>query len=349
MVGTKIVLDYCSTAVQGSVKKGLNLLGQIKNKPKYVKEYEQRIHRRFFSNKPKIPILSKNPWVRRVINAFHRHWIDVLSESVEPEKSKEELKSSLNVLLGTNESEFDVIDLVLENRLQEHELYYSGDCLHPNIRSAYIYASQENKTYVVTLPQERILKLPVYFMDDFLCKDWISFATLGRSSAGGWARIDSLYCVANTYDLESDNFKLTYLKHEAQHTDDYLRYPRLAPRPGYPSSEEKFREALFFCSVKEYRAKLVEIIYAKSKSSLIDFISQAADYPNSPHCTAAKKIVTGLSGLLGIRQSFDLIEVSRARLAEAANELFSHSTNWLESLGDNSIGTAKSVLDVTLE
>ena len=61
------------------------------------------------------------------------------------------------------------------------------------------------------------------------------------TSTGGWAKEDGLYCLCRHYDLDSERYKLSFLKHEARHFADYELYPELQP------------------SDMEYRSKLTEL------------------------------------------------------------------------------------------
>ena len=54
---------------------------------------------------------------------------------------------------------------------------------------------------------------------------------------------DTLYCVEWAYAPDTENFEVSYLKHEAQHLADFQRFP------GLPSAE------------LEYRAKLTELAF----------------------------------------------------------------------------------------
>lgn len=116
--------------------------------------------------------------------------------------------------------------------------------------------------------------LIIYLMDDFLMLSWLHFATFGKRSTGGWAKPDGLYCVRIRYGdtLEDDMYQVSFLKHEAQHVDDYEKYPHLAPWE------------------LEYRAKLVELIYGDSDKLLEKFINEAKNNPDFPHLFASYKI-----------------------------------------------------------
>ena len=87
------------------------------------------------------------------------------------------------------------------------------------------------------------------------------------SSTGGWATTDSLFCLRDDYDLESERFRVSYLQHESRHFADYAIYPELKQID------------------LEYRAKLTEFAFVEeSFMRLIHHFASAAS-PNeaAPH------------------------------------------------------------------
>ena len=60
---------------------------------------------------------------------------------------------------------------------------------------------------------------------------------------------------------------MSYLKHEAQHFDDYNRFPHL--KQGHQAH-------------LEFRAKLVELIYVESLKGFLKFLSEAENEPEVP-------------------------------------------------------------------
>jgi hypothetical protein len=77
---------------------------------------------------------------------------------------------------------------------------------------------------------------------------------------GGWAIKEdaNLYCNKGDYDLNSEHFKVSYLKHETIHFTDLNEYPQL-------SSADL-----------EYRAKLIELMYC-TQETIYDRVTQFVD------------------------------------------------------------------------
>ena len=124
---------------------------------------------------------------------------------------------------------------------------------------------------------------------------------------GGWSNGDGLiHCVKRHYDLKSESFRVSLLKHEAQHASDQSRYPGM-------SSVDL-----------EYRAKLVELIYSEERQLLGRFLQEAdAANPGSAHGLAAERIVRGFAR----RQDGDgLAALPIETVRAAALELFRESS-----------------------
>lgn len=86
----------------------------------------------------------------------------------------------------------------------------------------------------------------------------MDYLTFGRFGTRGWASPDgTINCIEQAYDFESERFLVSLLKHEAQHVADMKRFAGI-------TAEEL-----------EYRAKLVELHYAKDLGLLQKFLSEA--------------------------------------------------------------------------
>ena len=118
-------------------------------------------------------------------------------------------------------------------------------------------------------------------------------------------------CVRSAWDLGSEAFLISLLKHEAQHVQD------LCLDPNMPSED------------LEYRAKLVELIYSQKRDLLPRFLEKAdCKETVNGHGAAACKIVRGISELLKIDET-DIGSLSRKLVQEAAGELFAQSCELL--------------------
>ena len=102
----------------------------------------------------------------------------------------------------------------------------------------------------------------------------MDYLTFGRFGTGGWASPDgTINCIEQGYDFESERFRVSLLKHEAQHTVDMNQFPGITP------------------AELEYRAKLVELHYSSDLGLLQEFLSVADERrTGDSHAAASAKI-----------------------------------------------------------
>lgn len=180
--------------------------------------------------------------------------------------------------------------------------------------------------YPVTTPEDTI-DVKVVFMDSVMSNGWEGFATLDTYYPGGWATNDALYCAHDSYDLASEDFRISYLKHEGKHFADYKRFPKLESPD------------------LEYRAKLVELSAAESSlPGLIQFFLQNSAYDaTNPHANANFCVMRDLSRTLFNKEREEDVEVwkkmpsEQVHLASAA--LLRKNTRDLIAAGARSVKT----------
>lgn len=102
----------------------------------------------------------------------------------------------------------------------------------------------------------------------------MDYLTFGRFGTGGRTSPDgTINCVEQAYDFESERFRVSLLKHEAQHASDMKMFPKIIP------------------AELEYRAKLVELCYSGDFGLLQKFISEADESKKSDsHAVASARI-----------------------------------------------------------
>lgn len=121
------------------------------------------------------------------------------------------------------------------------------------------------------------IEVNVHEMSDVIAGGWYDYRTFGKNGTGGWVSDDGIYYFGNRYDVSSDEFQVSLLKHEGQHVLDIKKYPEM----------ESYD--------LEYRAKLVELIYYKGPERLYKFLPSFSDDKNNLHPYANKKVITELS------------------------------------------------------
>ena len=172
----------------------------------------------------------------------------------------------------------------------------------------YIWRTEEVARYTVELPEgER--EYAVKLLDCFVMTSWLDYLSFGAVSTGGWTGGDGLiHCVRSAYDLESEAFQVSLLKHEAQHAADLSRYPNM-------SSGDL-----------EYRAKLVELIYSSQRPLLERFLCEAdPERASNGHGLAAARIAEGFRKRLH-KTSGELAGLPVPEVQAAARALFAESS-----------------------
>lgn len=174
----------------------------------------------------------------------------------------------------------------------------------------YIWKNTKRIFYKVKLPTATE-EFPVDMMTGFVSRSWMDHISFGKIGTGGWAGNDgTLACVKKCYRHRSisPKFKIDFLKHEAQHALDKRYVPDMS-------------EAHL-----EYKAKLVQLIYAKNMKAFTGFVSEGrmADLSNS-HALASYLLLRNLSRLVFDEElvaDMALWKGKKAELRQGARRLF---------------------------
>lgn len=240
-----------------------------------------------------------------ILLAYQKYYRDAFYLEQSPEEAAEGLRARLAGLLGDGAASLDELEELAAEAFRAGGFHFlggrTGGCYGP-----YIWRTEELRRYEVELP-EGVQEYAVKLLGGFVMESWLSYLTFGLSGTGGWSNGDGLiHCVKRHYDLESESFRVSLLKHEAQHASDQSRYP------GMSSAD------------LEYRAKLVELIYSEERQLLGRFLQEAdAANPGSGHGLAAERIVRGFAR----RQDGDgLAALPIETVRAAALELFRESS-----------------------
>lgn len=240
-----------------------------------------------------------------ILLAYQKYYRDAFYLEQSPEEAAEGLRARLAGLLGAGAASLDELEELAAEAFRAGGFHFlggrTGGCYGP-----YIWRTEELRRYEVELP-EGVQEYAVKLLGGFVMESWLSYLTFALSGTGGWSNGDGLiHCVKRHYDLESESFRVSLLKHEAQHASDQSRYP------GMSSAD------------LEYRAKLVELIYSEERQLLGRFLQEAdAANPGSGHGLAAERIVRGFAR----RQYGDgLAALPIETVRAAALELFRESS-----------------------
>jgi hypothetical protein len=323
--GKKIIDRYIFYCLQGDVCGGYQFLCEIKDPPQVVLKFRQRLKKRLFSDSPQLRFKSSaSIWVRQLLRIFADYYVAVLvrkqdikrAEELLAERVKAEILNCAATMENSLEEQVSGIDEKLKDKFRQMGWYYLGGRTLPFV-GPYIYEEQEGLVYKVELPLgER--ELTINFMKKVHSRSWLDFITLSRSGTGGWAKDDGLYCFADFYDVDSSNFRINYLKHEAQHFDDYERFPFL--NTGHSQD------------TLEFRAKLVELIYAENTVSFQSFMAEASENKEIPHSYAAYRLREALRERLNLTPDYDMANYAdMEKIRQEALNIFQQNTRELES------------------
>jgi hypothetical protein len=271
------------------------------------------------------------PVSRRLLTAYRRYWQTAMLRRPSVEAAEAGLRADLQEILGAAPSPArpdeaaGADDLGSASARAKAAIEREGLFALTGVTSPYyelmIWKSQTPTDYHVKLP-ERSIDVHVVFLDDFVSLGWAGYATCGRAHSGGWTTHDALYALRSSYDVASEEFRVSYLAHEGRHFSDYKEFPKLE-QPEL-----------------EYRAKLTEIAVSKSTTHdlAVEFARRTGTDRSVPHSFADYCVARDLS-----REVFDsptLVAdearwraVPARRLRAAAKRLLEESHALLERKG----------------
>lgn len=228
------------------------------------------------------PVTVRDRFVAGVLLSYQEYWMRSLLAEHPAAQNEAWLLGALNRQMagagGGKAANMGELESALEPVLLAHGYHALLGMTRP-LRELMLWQSEAEARYQVSLPEGE-QPVVVVFMDDFASLGWAGFATCDRHHSGGWTKPDRLYAVRGAYDLDSEQFRVSYLAHEAQHFADSQRFPALEDQ-----------------AQLEYRAKLVELATARSSAyELLDaFAGNTSADPAIPHSFADRRLVRDMS------------------------------------------------------
>lgn len=247
--------------------------------------------------------------LNNILTAYQQYYRDAFYLCIGQEQAANKLRDRLAVLLGIKDRHIALCDIE-QNQLvklfMNRGLHFMGG-KSSGYYGPYIWRTTETVSYDVELP-DGIQTYTVKFLDGFITRSWIDYLSFGEIGPGGWADGDGyINCVKSAWDFESESFRVSLLKHEAQHARDLEKKKDM-------SSEDL-----------EYRAKLVEMIYCSERNLLEAFAQEAdASDESNGHAMAAHRIVKGFRNALGT-DCIDYTVLSVEQIQTVARMLFANS------------------------
>jgi hypothetical protein len=260
---------YCGLLVRGNLKGAMAYLRQYPEYRALYQKYEAVFEREEYL------IYPEDAEIDALLQIYQKYYREVFFLEVDAKKAEENMKNRFAAFLGIDAGKMTFRELeetqIADSFRKKCFQFLGGET--SGYYGPYIWKTTELKTYDVELPEGN-QSYPVQFLDGFIAKSWLDYLSFGKTGTGGWSNGDGLLnCVRAVYDLASESFQVSFLKHEAQHAMDLARYPEMQPTD------------------LEYRAKLVELIYTKERNLLAVF-AQDADTSNKEngHALAASRI-----------------------------------------------------------
>lgn len=207
-----------------------------------------------------------------VLRLYQIYFRDTFYCGVPETEAADKLLTGLKMLLNVPNADEELLTEQLQSMFEARE-YHALFGKTQGYYGPYIWRDTVPTVYNVELP-DGTAKYTVNILKGFVFRSWMDYLTFGRHGTGGWASPDgTINCIEQAYDFESERFRVSLLKHEAQHTVDMKRFPKITP------------------AELEYRAKLVELHYSGNLGLLQKFISEADENKiNDSHAAASARI-----------------------------------------------------------
>lgn len=329
-----------SYVLQGDVSRVISVLdtlqeNDLNSQQKLIKE---KFYHRFKYQDEVTNYNTDDPILQDILKIYQDYWKKVLLDKENVGEPEERLKKRILTFLKNNNYPFQnsyVKDTLtekeiennfnqhLKNFLSEHN-YFSATGQTAGIYDLFIWSTEVPVEYHVDLPETEITTT-IIFMEDVVTMGWEEYASFGKVYPGGWATKEVLYAVGKAYDTETENFRVSYLKHESQHFADYKTFPNLSGAD------------------LEYRAKLVELIYAEETfdNLISSFIKNASSEGRNPHAFGGYAVIRDLSRVL-FRKDFvsdirSWKKISTDRTKKESENLLKEHTKELKEAGANTV------------
>lgn len=296
--------------------------------------WKKKMYARFVSKEEVFENTSGNKIVNDISNIYREYWRVELMKPLPESRTDSTLYNNITDYVLSNKltrlSKDSLRKNIKDDSVLKKIIEKEGFKVNFNFRNGFqelfIWNKESTEKYDVILPKETI-KTTVVFIESYHINGYDEFSTIGDSQVGGWATKDSttLFCNKGTYELNSEKFKISYLKHESLHFTDLKNYPNLS------------------AADLEYRSKVIELMYC-TEGTIYDRISEfvtganKADRKNA-HPYANYILIQNMSKFI-FNSDFNSDinqwkKVSVDKINKAASSLYESNENILQK--DNSL------------
>ncbi len=256
-------------------------------------KWKKKMYARFILKEEIIENTSNNKIINDISNIYREYWRTELLKNNQKDRTDSILYKNLTNYISTNQLSTlskDSLSKSIKNdselkKIFNNEGFKSKFMYRNGFQDLLLWNKESIKKYKVILPKDTI-NTKVIFIENYNLKGYDSYATFNSSEPGGWALKESatLYCNKGEYNLTSEKFKISYLKHESLHFTDLNKYLNLS------------------ATDLEYRSKLIELMYCTNKTiydRIAEFINGASNANrNHSHPYANYSLIKNLSKLL---------------------------------------------------
>ena len=230
--------------------------------PAYVAIFEDCEYRTF-----EIPDILND-----ILRLYQIYFRDTFYCRLPEAEAADKLLTGLKVLLDVPDAEEELLTEQLQS-VFEAKGYHALFGKTQGYYGPYIWRDTVPTVYRVELPSGTA-EYTVNILKGFVFRSWMDYLTFGMYGTRGWASPDgTINCIEQAYDFESERFRVSLVKHEAQHTIDMKQFPGITP------------------AELEYRAKLVELHYSSDLGLLQEFLSAADESKtNDGHAIASARL-----------------------------------------------------------
>lgn len=187
-----------------------------------------------------------------ILRLYQIYYRDTFYCGLPETEAADKLLTQLKVLLNEPDAEEELLTEKLQS-VFEKKGYHALFGKTQGYYGPYIWRETVPTVYRVELLNVTA-EYTVNILKGFVFRSWMDYLTFGMYGTRGWASPDgTINCIEQAYDFESEQFLVSLLKHEAQHTIDMKQFPGITP------------------TELEYRAKLVELHYSSDLGLLKKF------------------------------------------------------------------------------
>lgn len=252
--------------IRGDVRGAMEYMRQFDEMQEFMDAYRNLFEREQYQT------YAVPEELNQILLEYQRYFRNVFYLRTPEPEAAASLLAALEVRLHIPQGSGESIAAAL-NTLFEKNGFHIQTGITNGHYGPYVWRETVPTSYDVELPSG-IRRYQVNILRGFVMRSWMDYVTFGQYGSGGWTGTDGVInCIEQAYDFESERFRVSLLKHEAQHVEDLERWPNITPPE------------------LEYRAKLVELIYSNDPGLLQKFRSEAdASRSDDSHAVASARI-----------------------------------------------------------